>query len=173
MTVQCPRAVHAVHAGRGGKGGQRGRPTVPRVQSLRWQASARRAARDNRRLCMTKSPDFPGALDGTFMMDTTPPPEHSSSTPPSPRAFLRRAAEALENSPLKDVQRNVRALAHSAAGRLDLVTREEFDALQAMLNASAQRVAQLEAQVAALESHLAAAAQRAAEQGAQPPVVKG
>lgn len=102
------------------------------------------------------------------MMESTPPPDPSSSTPPhasaapnSPRAFLRRAAEALEQSPLKDVQRNVRALAHSAAGRLDLVTREEFDALQAMLQASAQRVAQLEAQVAALESHLAAAARDA------------
>ena len=122
---------------------------------------------------MTKAPGLSGALDGTFMMDTTPPPDQSSATPPSPRAFLRRAAEALENSPLKDVQRNVRALAHSAAGRLDLVTREEFDALQAMLSASAQRVAQLEAQVAALESHLAASAQRAAEQPPQAPSVKG
>ena len=106
------------------------------------------------------------------MMETTPPPDPTSSgsSPPplppnSPRAFLRRAAQALEQSPLKDVQRNVRALAHSAAGRLDLVTREEFDALQAMLNASAQRVAQLEAQVAALESHLAAAAREQAPSG--------
>ena len=105
------------------------------------------------------------------MIDTTPPPDptsaggwpHPSMPPNSPRAFLRRAAQALEQSPLKDVQRNVRALAHSAAGRLDLVTREEFDGLQAMLNASAQRVAQLEAQVAALESHLAAQARGAAE----------
>lgn len=77
-------------------------------------------------------------------------------TPNSPKAFLRRAAEALEQSPLKDVQRNARALALSAAGKLDLVTREEFDALQAMLAASSQRIAQLEAQVAALEAQLAA-----------------
>lgn len=110
------------------------------------------------------------------MMETTPPPDPTSggSSPPlppnSPRAFLRRAAQALEQSPLKDVQRNVRALAHSAAGRLDLVTREEFDALQAMLNASAQRVAQLEAQVAALESHLAAAAREQAPSGPTPGV---
>lgn len=105
-------------------------------------------------------------------MDTTPPPDPRSA-PQSPRAFLRRAAEALENSPLKDVQRNVRALAHSAAGRLDLVTRDEFDALQAMLNASAQRVAQLEAQVAALESQLAAQAQRAGVPREAPPVAQG
>ncbi len=77
-------------------------------------------------------------------------------TPNSPKGFLRRAAEALEQSPLKDVQRNARALALSAAGKLDLVTREEFDALQAMLAASSQRIAQLEAQVAALEAQLAA-----------------
>ncbi len=106
-------------------------------------------------------------------MNTTPPPDSPSGSDPShavpphsPRAFLRRAAEALEQSPLKDVQRNVRALAHSAAGRLDLVTRDEFDALQAMLQASAQRVAQLEAQVAALESRLTAAAATAAAAGA-------
>ena len=77
-------------------------------------------------------------------------------TPNSPKDFLRRAAAALEQSPLKDVQRNARALALSAAGKLDLVTREEFDALQAMLTASSQRIAQLEAQVAALEAQLAA-----------------
>lgn len=75
----------------------------------------------------------------------------TTSTPNSPKAFLRRAAEALDKSPLKDMQRNARALAQSAAGRLDLVTRDEFDALQAMLAASSQRIAQLEAQVAALE----------------------
>ena len=96
------------------------------------------------------------------MINTTPPPDPGPSSSPnsppnSPRAFLRRAAQALEQSPLKDVQRNVRALAHSAAGRLDLVTRDEFDALQAMLAAASQRVAQLEAQVAAVESRLAAA----------------
>ena len=99
-------------------------------------------------------------------MDTLPPSDPTPPTPPSPRAFLRRAAQALEQSPLKDVQRNVRALAHSAAGRLDLVMREEFDALQAMLNASVQRIAQLEAQVAALESHLAASEQAARQQAA-------
>ena len=99
-------------------------------------------------------------------MDTLPPSDPTPPTPPSPRAFLRRAAQALEQSPLKDVQRNVRALAHSAAGRLDLVMREEFDALQAMLNASVQRIAHLEAQVAALESHLAASEQAAGEQAA-------
>ena len=75
----------------------------------------------------------------------------TTSTPDSPKAFFRRAAEALDKSPLKDMQRNARALAQSAAGRLDLVTRDEFDALQAMLAASSQRIAQLEAQVAALE----------------------
>jgi BMFP domain-containing protein YqiC len=89
----------------------------------------------------------------------TPPRDHAmnSSTPNSPKAFLRRAAEALDKSPLKDMQRNARALAQSAAGRLDLVTRDEFEALQAMLAASSQRIAQLEAQVAELESQFAAA----------------
>lgn len=78
-------------------------------------------------------------------------------TPSSPTDFLHRAAAALEQSPLKDIQRNARAVAQAAAGRLDLVTRDEFDALQAMLGAASQRIAQLEAQVAALEARLAKA----------------
>ncbi len=82
-----------------------------------------------------------------------------SSNPNSPRAFLHRAASALENSPLKDMQRNAKALAQSAAGRLDLVTRDEFDALQAMLAAANTRIAALEAQVSALESRVQPPAQ--------------
>ena len=76
----------------------------------------------------------------------------NAQNPNSPRAFLHRAAAALENSPLKDMQRNANALAQSAAGRLDLVTRDEFDALQAMLLAAQTRIAALEAQVAELEA---------------------
>lgn len=82
----------------------------------------------------------------------------NDSTPNSPKAFLRRAAEALDKSPLKDMQRNARALAQSAAGRLDLVTRDEFDGLQATLAAANARIAQLEEQVAALEAQQAGAA---------------
>ncbi|OIQ91257.1 membrane fusogenic activity [mine drainage metagenome] len=79
----------------------------------------------------------------------------NDSAPNSPKAFLRRAAEALDKSPLKDMQRNARALAQSAAWRLDLVSRDEFDALQAVLAAASARIAQLEAQVAALEAQAA------------------
>lgn len=82
-----------------------------------------------------------------------------NETPPnSPRAFLHRAAAALEDSPLKDMTRNVRALAQSAAGRLDLVTRDEFDAMQAVLAAASQRIAELEARVAELEAARTSAA---------------
>lgn len=108
------------------------------------------------------------------MMETTPPPDPTSggSSPPlppnSPRAFLRRAAQALEQSPLKDVQRNVRALAQSAAGRLDLVGRDEFDALQAMLAASSERIALLEARVAELEAQAASAATRGSAPASAP-----
>lgn len=73
----------------------------------------------------------------------------------------------------QDLRANFQDVLAQGLRRLDLVTREEFDALQAMLNASAQRVAQLEAQVAALESHLAASEQRAAEQAAQASAPRG
>lgn len=54
----------------------------------------------------------------------------------------------------QDVDRNLRAAIQSALGRLDLVTREEFEVqskvlarTRAQLDAMTQRVAQLEAQV--------------------------
>ncbi|MDY0331321.1 MAG: accessory factor UbiK family protein [Thiomonas sp.] len=65
----------------------------------------------------------------------------------------------IEQSPLHDAQRNLRALAHSAAGRLDLVTRDEFDATQRMLLAARQQIDTLEAQVRELQARLDSGAQ--------------
>lgn len=64
-------------------------------------------------------------------------------------------AEAAANSPVKDIEKNVRALAASAFTRLDLVTREEFDVQAALLERTCVQLAALEARVAALEDELA------------------
>ena len=65
-----------------------------------------------------------------------------------------KVGEALANSPVKDVERNVKAMVSSAAGRLDLVTREEFEIQAKVLARTRELVNQLEARVAALESLL-------------------
>lgn len=64
-------------------------------------------------------------------------------------------AEAAANSPIKDIEKNMRALAASAFSRLELVTREEFDVQCALLERTVAQLAALEARVAALEAELA------------------
>jgi BMFP domain-containing protein YqiC len=76
-------------------------------------------------------------------------------------AFFDQIGRLIEQSPLHDAQRNLRALAHSAAGRLDLVTRDEFDATQRMLLAARQQIDTLEAQVRELQARLDGGAQAA------------
>ncbi len=74
-------------------------------------------------------------------------------------AFFDQIGRLIQQSPLHDAQRNLRALAHSAAGRLDLVTRDEFEATQRMLLAARQQVDALEQQVRDLQARLDAAGQ--------------
>ncbi|MBK1721214.1 ubiquinone biosynthesis accessory factor UbiK [Thiocystis violacea] len=56
----------------------------------------------------------------------------------------------------EDINRNLRASLEAGLSRLDLVTREEFDVQAAVLSRTRQKLAALEAQVAALEGALAA-----------------
>ena len=57
-----------------------------------------------------------------------------------------------------DVDRNLRATLEAGLGRLDLVTREEFDVQSAVLARTREKIARLEAQVAELEERLGSAA---------------
>ncbi len=58
-----------------------------------------------------------------------------------------RINQIIDSSPVKDIEKNVRALITQALSRLDVVTREEFD-LQA------QTIAQLREQVIMLHDRL-------------------
>jgi BMFP domain-containing protein YqiC len=60
--------------------------------------------------------------------------------------------EAAANSPLKDFEKNARALLNQGMTRLNLVTREEFDLQSELLARTRQKVEELEARVAALEA---------------------
>jgi ubiquinone biosynthesis accessory factor UbiK len=61
----------------------------------------------------------------------------------------------------EDIGRNLRASLESGLGRLDLVTREEFDVQSAVLARSREKLAALEARVAELERALAIGGMRA------------
>ena len=54
----------------------------------------------------------------------------------------------------EDLQKNFRSILQSAFAKLDLVTREEFDAQAGVLNRTRTKLEKLEQQVAALEQHL-------------------
>ena len=61
----------------------------------------------------------------------------------------------LAQSPAKDVEKNLRALLASFFGRLDLVTRDEFDVQAKLLARAREQLSALESRVAELEAKVA------------------
>jgi ubiquinone biosynthesis accessory factor UbiK len=68
----------------------------------------------------------------------------------------RRIAEVIAQTPARDLEANLRAMATSFFSRLDLVTREEFDVQRAVLLRTREKLEQLEARLAQLEAQAAA-----------------
>ena len=64
--------------------------------------------------------------------------------------------QAVENSPGKDIERNVKAMMTQGFSKLDLVTREEFDIQAQVLAKTRAKLEALEIRVAELEAKLAA-----------------
>ena len=62
-----------------------------------------------------------------------------------------KLGDTIDNSPVKDVEKNVKAMLGSAFNRMDLVTREEFDIQQQVLLKTRENLAELEARLAELE----------------------
>lgn len=50
----------------------------------------------------------------------------------------------LENSPLKDMEKNIKSIIMAIFSKLDLVTREEFDTQQKVLIATRKKLEELE-----------------------------
>jgi BMFP domain-containing protein YqiC len=63
-----------------------------------------------------------------------------------------RISEALRDSPVQDVEKNVRALLAAWFDRLDLVMREDFDAQRKLLERAQAKLGELEARIAELEA---------------------
>ncbi len=62
-----------------------------------------------------------------------------------------RLAELAAANPAKDLERNFRALLSAAFTRLELVSREEYDAQAEVLARAREKLAALEARVAEIE----------------------
>jgi len=62
--------------------------------------------------------------------------------------------QILETSPAKDLEKNVRSMLTQGFSRLDLVTREEFDAQTLLLSRIRERLDALEKRVIELEAQL-------------------
>ena len=71
---------------------------------------------------------------------------------------------AIAESPVKDVEKNVKTLLGSTFSKLDLVTREEFDIQQQVLIKTREKLAALEARLAKLEADAPAALPNPSEQ---------
>ncbi len=74
-----------------------------------------------------------------------------------------KVSDILHNSPAKDIERNIRVLLSGAFTRLDLVTRDEFDVQQEVLQRTREKLILLEARVAELEARLNLSALRSTE----------
>jgi len=63
-----------------------------------------------------------------------------------------RIGKAVEASPAKDIEKNVKAMLQGGLSRLDLVTRAEFETQAAVLLKTREKLERLEARVAELEA---------------------
>ena len=63
-----------------------------------------------------------------------------------------RLAAAMAASPVRDVEKNVRTLLRGALGRLDLVSREDFDIQVALLARTREKLEALEERFASREA---------------------
>ena len=73
-----------------------------------------------------------------------------------------RIGKAFENSPAKDVEKNVKAMLQGGLAKLDVVTRAEFDVQKEVLARTREKLEALELRVAELEGPPAAAKPRRA-----------
>ncbi|SMP73144.1 accessory factor UbiK family protein [Noviherbaspirillum suwonense] len=63
-----------------------------------------------------------------------------------------KIGQVFENSPAKDLEKNMKAMLSQGFSRLDLVTREEFDVQAQVLAKTRAKVDALEARLAELEA---------------------
>lgn len=75
----------------------------------------------------------------------------------NPKSFdeiAARIGQAIENSPVKDIEKNVKAMLASSLARLDVVPRAEFDVQAQVLLKTREKLEALEARLTELEARL-------------------
>ena len=63
-----------------------------------------------------------------------------------------RLSEALANSPVRDLEKNARAILGTFFDRFDLVTRDDFEVQRRVLERAQARIAELETRLTELEA---------------------
>ena len=66
-------------------------------------------------------------------------------------ALSSRINDTIAASPVRDIEKNLKAMMASSFARLDLVTREEFDVQQEVLVRTREQLTRLEERIARLE----------------------
>lgn len=74
-----------------------------------------------------------------------------------------KVSDILQNSPAKDIEKNIKVLLSGAFTRLDLVTRDEFDIQQEVLQRTREKLMILEGRVSELEGQLSKSAHQPTE----------
>jgi BMFP domain-containing protein YqiC len=72
--------------------------------------------------------------------------------PPNFDDIAARISKAIENSPAKDIEKNVKAMLSSGLARLDVVPRAEFDLQTEVLRKTREKLEALEKRVAEFEA---------------------
>ena len=67
--------------------------------------------------------------------------------------ITHRISGLIAESPIADIEKNLRPLLQSAFARLDLVTREEFDVQTQVLQRTRAQLTELEQRLSALEAY--------------------
>ena len=65
-----------------------------------------------------------------------------------------KISEVLQQSPARDIEKNMKAMLNQGFSKLDLLTREEFEIQSEVLQRTRARLEALEARVAEFESRL-------------------
>lgn len=78
-------------------------------------------------------------------------PNPKFPTPPFIDDLVNKLGEVLKQSPAKDIEQNLKAGVTSMLGKLDMVSREEFDVQTEVLARTREKLAQLDARLATLE----------------------
>jgi BMFP domain-containing protein YqiC len=68
--------------------------------------------------------------------------------------LAQKIGKAIEASPAKDIEKNVKAMLQSGLARLDMVPRDEFDVQSQLLVRTREKLEALEARVVELEARL-------------------